>query len=123
MHPRIWTLFTALTLVGCAKKPTALETCTKLALSGCREDKPEGLGAAATSKATFDLPSVPGEHGQVLRFDREDAYVQTEDAFQRAAMLAGPHRYGNKRALVFVQANSGLGLDEGKKLRAAVDAL
>ncbi len=115
------------TLFGCSKKPTAMDACRKIEASGvgaaCKEDKPGGLGAAASEKAVFDLPSVPGKTGQVLRFEKEESYVTTEGSFEKAATLAGPHRYGSKKALIFVQANEGLSLEDGKKLKAAVGAL
>lgn len=116
-----------LLLPACAKRPTAMEACKKLEATGaaasCREDKPGGLGAAAVEKAVFDLPGAAGKTGQVLRFDKDDAYAATEASFTGAALLAGPHRYGSKKALIFVQANESASLEDGKKLKAAVDAL
>lgn len=116
-----------LLLAGCAKKPTAMEVCKKVEASGvganCREGQPGGLGAAAVENAQFDLPSVAGKTGQVMRFDSEEFYANTETAYGNAAMLAGPHRYGSKKALIFVQANDGLSVENGKKLKDVVDGL
>lgn len=114
-------------VMGCTKKPTAMTVCQKIEATGvgknCREGKPGGLGAAAIEDAAFDLPSVPGKGGAVMRFENEGAYDRTVDAFERAAMLAGPHRYGSKRALIFVQMNEGLSMEDGRKVRSVVDAL
>lgn len=124
-----WIFIVTLALLGlgCAKKPTAMEVCKSVEATGlganCRAGTPAGLGAGATEKADFDLPSVPGKTGQVLRFDREETYTSTESAFAGAAALAGPHRYGSKKALVFVQANDGLSTDNGKRLKSVVDGL
>lgn len=119
----VWIVLVA----ACSPKPTAADVCKKIEASGlasgCKEEKPGGLGASATERYVFDLPSVPGKGGQVLRFDREDAYTSTETSFTSAAALTGPHRYGSKKALVFVQANDGLSLEDGKKLKAIVDGL
>ena len=82
-----------------------------------------GLSAAAVERFEFDLPSVPGKKGAVMRFDRDSFYDNTEESYGNAATLAGPHRYGSKKALIFVQANEGLSLEDGKKLKAIVDAL
>jgi hypothetical protein len=117
-------------LSGCgllSSKPTAMSVCKKLeeakVASNCREDKPMGVGAAAVEKAAFDLPSVPGKTGQVLRFDKADAYKQTEDIFTKTAMLAGPHRYGNADKLILMQMNDGASLDVGKQAKAVIDGL
>lgn len=113
--------------VACAKKPTALEACKKIEAAGvganCRESPPAGLGGAAMAKAEFDLPSVPGKTGQVLQHADDGAFDKTEQGFAGAAVLSGPHRYGNKAKGIFVQANIGLPAAEGQKLKAAVDAL
>jgi hypothetical protein len=112
---------------GCSKSVTAMDVCRTLEKDGvaanCREDKPGGLGAAAIENAQFDLPSVPGKTGQVMRFDRSDAFEATETLFVKAAMLAGPHRYGNKQKMIFVQINQGLSLELGKAAKATVDKL
>jgi hypothetical protein len=117
----VWIVLVA----ACSPKPTAADVCKKIEASGlasgCKEEKPGGLGASATERYVFDLPSVPGKGGQVLRFDREESF--SSSAFTNAAALTGPHRYGSKKALVFVQANDGLSLEDGKKLKAIVDGL
>jgi len=117
----------ALSAVGCSSKPTAASVCEKIQAAGvgnnCREDKPMGLGASASEKASFDLPSVPGQGGQVLRFTNEEAYTMTENVFAGAAILAGPHRYGSRKALVFVQMNDELDVDKGQAVKAIVDGL
>lgn len=120
-------LLMLVTASGCAKKPTAMEVCQKIVASGvganCRAAKPEGLGAAAAERADFDLPSVPGKTGGVMSFEKEALFTATEDSFAKAAMLAGPHRYGSKKALIFVQMNDKLSLENGQKVKAIVDAL
>lgn len=114
-------------LVGCAKKPTAMEACKKLEIagvaSGCHESKPEGLGSAAVERAEFSLPTVPDKGGSVYRFDKEDTYTSTVTAFEKVAMLAGPHRYGSAKTLLFLQMNEGASLEVGKRAKAVMDAL
>ena len=114
-------------VTGCSKQPTALDVCKRLeatgAAAGCRASTPAGLGAGAVEGATFDLPSVPGKTGQVLRYGDATAYAAGVEGYGRAAALAGPHRYGSDRARIFVQANAGLGAAEGAKLRGVVEAL
>lgn len=117
-----------LPLASCSSsRPSASEVCAKIVAagvaSGCREAKPAGLGAAAVESVEFDLIGVPGKKGAVMRFDRESFFASTEEAFGKMAALAGPHRYGSRRALVFVQANSDLSLEDGKKIKAIVDSL
>lgn len=120
-------LVSSLFLVACSNKPSAPSVCQKLVETGvaanCRAGQPTGLGAAAVESAEFDLPSVPGHGGAVFRFDAEAPYDSTVAAFAKAAVLAGPHRYGSKRSLIFVQANEKLSADNGAKMKAAVDAL
>lgn len=92
---------------GCAQYPSAQDVCAKIATAG--------IGAY------FDLVHVPGKGGGVMSFDSKDDYDATVKAFGAAAMLAGPHRYGNEKALIFVQANDKMSNDEGAKLKAIVD--
>lgn len=125
---KIMVLCAALAMAACSSnKPSAMVVCQKIEAagvgSGCREDKPGGLGAAAVERVEFDLPSVSGKKGAVMRFDREEFFSNTEDVYGKMALVAGPHRYGSKKALIFVQANEGLSLEDGKKLKAVVDAL
>jgi hypothetical protein len=120
-------VFGAVSLLGCNKSVTSMDVCGKLVQAGvaaaCREKKPEGLGAAAIEAADFDLPSVPGKTGQILRFEKSDYYQKTYDAFAAAALLAGPHRYGSEKKLIFVQMNSGASLEDGKRAKAVIDSL
>lgn len=114
--------------LGCSSRQlTAMDACHKLEAAGvatnCKPDKPGGLGAAAVEQAVFDLPSVPGKTGQVLRFDRDDFYDNAVTAFGNAALLSGPHRYGSKKARIFLQMNKEAPLDVGQKAKAVVDAL
>lgn len=71
----------------------------------------------------FDLPSVPGKTGQVLRFAKSSDYEATVKAFDAAAVLAGRHRYGSSKALIFVQLNSEASSDVGAKAEGIVNAL
>jgi len=130
MLRRIVIVCTVLSLSGCGllgSKPTAMDVCKKLeaskVASGCREDKPMGVGAAAVEKAAFDLPSVPGKGGQVLRFDKAETYRTTVETFEKTAFLAGPHRYGNEGKLIFVQFNDGASLEVGKQTKPIVEGL
>jgi hypothetical protein len=91
--------------------------------SNCRNATPGGLGAAAAEEAAFDLPSVSDHGGQVLRFDTDDAYDRTVDSFSKAAILSGPHRYGSRKARIFVQMNEGASPEIGAKAKAIVDGL
>jgi hypothetical protein len=129
MPMRYWTVtfVGAIGLVGCSKPVTSMDVCGKLVQAGvaasCREKKPEGLGAAAVEAADFDLPSVAGKTGQVLRFEKAVYYQNTYDAFAAAALLAGPHRYGSEKRLIFVQMNSGASLEDGKRAKGVIDSL
>lgn len=91
--------------------------------TNCKEDKPSGLGAAAWQNYVFDLPEPKGKTCQILTFKTDADYQATVKAFDGAATLAGPHRYGNAKARVFVQCNSGMPRDAGGKLEQAVLAL
>lgn len=59
----------------------------------------------------------------MFQFDKSDGYDATEKAYGAAATLAGPHRYGNRNAQIFVQCNSGLSADHGAAVKKIVDAL
>ena len=128
-HMRTMLIATALLLAACNKaQVTALEVCAKLTAqgvaSGCKDGGPsEGIAAAASERAVFDLPSVPGETGQVLRFGKSSDYDATLKAFDAMAALAGRHRYGSERALIFVQLNSKASTEVGAKASAVVGAL
>lgn len=117
-----------LLLVGCSKPQIpASDVCTKLVAAGvasnCKTEPPGGLGAAASEHVVFDLPSVPGKTGQVLRFDKASDYEATSKAFDAAAVLAGRHRYGSASALIYVQLHSGAPADVGAKAAAVVAGL
>jgi hypothetical protein len=114
--------------VGCSKKPvTAMEVCQKLVEGGiasnCHEKTPEGLAADARREAEFDLPSVPGHGGAVFSFDKAEAYDATAKIFEDAKVLTGPHRYGNKKALIFTQINKGMSMDLGDKAKTLIESL
>lgn len=116
-------------LAGCATKPSAADVCKKLegagvaAAGSCKQDKPIALAARAKEKFVFDLAGVPGKTGQVLSHASAEDYKATVDGFTAAAALAGPHRYGSEKALVFVQLNDKASLDVGNKAKGVVDAL
>lgn len=120
-------VFGLVVVAGCGSKPTPLEVCGKLQaageLKGCAAEAPGGIGAAASAGASGDLPSVAGHSCSILSFKDEATFMQTEAAYQGAAMLVGPHRYGNKAKLVFVQCNDGLDAAHGAKIKAVVDGL
>jgi len=126
MRIQLMAIVFACALASCGK-PSAMDVCKKIEASGvganCRASQPAGLGAGAAEKVDFDLPSVAGKTGQVLRFDKEETYRATELSYANMGGLAGPHRYGSPKALIFVQMNEGLSADNGKKVKAIVDAL
>jgi hypothetical protein len=103
------------------------DACEPLAKSvggtGCKEDKPGGLAAAATSNYVFDLADPRGRTCQILGFKSENDLDATVKAFDAAAALAGPHRYPNKKRLLFVQCNSDMPAADGKKIEAALAGL
>jgi len=114
-------------LLGCANGPTSADACKKIEAAGlaknCIEKKPGGLGAASDSTWSADLVEVPGEKLQVMHFPNEDTFTATVKSFEGAAFIAGPHRYSNKERRIFVQANNGLSLEGGKKLKSVVENL
>jgi hypothetical protein len=123
------TLF-ALALVvaaGCSKPVTSAAVCQQLVTAGvasnCRASTPKGLGARASEATEFDLPSVPGHGGQVFGFQKADDFDATSKSFESASVLAGPWRFGNAKALIFVQMNDGAKPDVGAKAKAVVDGL
>jgi hypothetical protein len=119
-----WILLAVPLMVACGKPPTAMEACNKLTSAGvaanCQIDKPGGLGADASEKVAFELPSVPGKGGAVYRFDNDEAYDSTVKSFDDAKVLAGPHRYGSRKARIFVQFNDGASMDVGAKAKATI---
>lgn len=90
---------------------------------GCERALPGGINARARMRYDFDLVSVPGEGGSVLSFETTDDYEATVSAYAEVAVLAGPHRYGNRDRLVFVQLNEGAPLDVGDRVRSIVEGL
>ncbi|MEV0947336.1 hypothetical protein [Rhodococcus sp. NPDC049939] len=91
--------------------------------TNCAESEPGGLAVAATERYEFDLPSVPGEGGAVMKFDDEDLYRKTVKSYDDMSFLAGPHRYGSESALIFVQINEGLSSSDGKKVQEIIQGL
>jgi hypothetical protein len=116
-------------LLACQReRPQAKSVCDKLVAAGvatnCKDGGPaDGLMAAAAERYVFDLPSVPDETGQVARFDKASDYDATVKAFDAMAALAGRHRYGSERALIFVQLNSKASAEIGAKAAAVVSSL
>lgn len=134
MKPHVLLVLAALGLSACDKvagmtstRPTAKAACEKLVAAGigtnCKEVSPKGLSAKATSKYDFDLVAPKGEQGAVMSFESADDYKSTSEAYKAAALLAGPHRYGNEKALIFMQMNDGASLDDGKKAKAVIEGL
>lgn len=107
--------------------PAPSDVCSKLAAAGvaanCRRETPKMINARAADDYEFDLPSVPGHGGAVLSFAKDDDYTATVAAYEAMAMLAGPHRYGNPKARIFVQFNEGAPPDVGDKAKAIVAGL
>jgi len=95
--------------------------------SNCRLDgeqrPPTSLWKDPKESVLFDLPSVAGQRGQVAVFSRDDDYRKTVNGFAAHVDLAGPHRYGVPRALIFTQINSGLPQADGEKVKAALQQL
>lgn len=87
--------------------PSALDACHKLARDGvaqnCRVDSPGGLQLAAREVVLFDLRG--SGTGAVLTFDDVERYDRTVKVYDDMAAMVGPHRYGNRQRLVFVQMN------------------
>lgn len=67
--------------------------------------------------------AVPGETGQAMRSEKTSGYDATVKAFDAMAALAGRHRCGSEKALIFVQLNSKASADVGTKTKAVVDGL
>lgn len=120
-------LLLSIVLCGCAAKPSASDVCGKLVAAGiaanCKQGSPKMFTARAKTVFDFDLVSVKGKGGAVLDFERSDDFDATVKAFEGAAMLAGPHRYGSSKALIFVQMNDGASPAVGAKTKGVVDAL
>lgn len=116
-----------LTLFGCSSHPSAAAVCKKLEAVGiaksCKASAPAAINARASEEAVFDLVGVSGKTGHVLAFAKQDDFDATVKAYEAAAFLAGSHRYGSQRALVFVQLNSDADVETGRKAKAVVDGL
>ena len=114
-------------VLGCTKTPTAQEACGQLEAAGvakgCHEVKPEALSARSSARVDFDLVHVPGKGGAVMFFAKEDDFEATVKMYEAAAMFAGPHRYGNPKARIFVQMNTDASLEEGKQVKALIEGL
>jgi hypothetical protein len=112
MHTKLMTIALAsiIVLSACSSKPTAASVCTKLEAAGvaknCRPEVPKVINARASEEAVFDLPAPAGKTGHVLAFAKAEDYAATVKAYEAAALLAGSHRYGSEKALIFVQLNS-----------------
>lgn len=107
--------------------PDLASACKKLADavkgSNCQKGSPAGIGAAAWERYDFDLVEPKGEKCQVLSFRKVEDLDATVKAFDGAAALAGPHRYANRDALLFVQCNEGMPRDLAGPLTAALEKL
>lgn len=110
-----------------ASATSAERVCAEIEKAGigdnCVRGEGTGLQLAATEVYDFDLQSVPGEGGTVMAFDNVALYRKTVQAYEDAASLAGPHRYGSESALIFVQMNEGLSSSDGQKVKEIVDSL
>jgi hypothetical protein len=117
-------VLTTTMMLGCAAKPDASSICKQIEAAGigtsCTQVKPEIINARAKTKVDFDLVRVPGKKGAVLDFASADDYSATVNAYAAAAMLAGPHRYGNPSTHIFVQLNTGASLEDGGAVSAIV---
>lgn len=120
-------LLAAVAAASCTKPPTAQEVCGTLesagVAKGCHEVKAEVINARARTKYDFDLAHVPGQKGAVLDFEKAEDYEATVKMYEAAAFFAGPHRYGNPKARVFVQMNTNASIEEGKQVKALIEGL
>jgi hypothetical protein len=122
---RVIVLGLAMVAAGCAKRPTAVATCEKLAAAGvatgCRAGSlGVGLVAAASERVEFSI-AESNKTGQA--FASAADYESTIKAFDGAAELAGRHRYGSPSALIFVQLNSEASPESGNAAKRVVDGL
>jgi hypothetical protein len=116
-----------LSAFGCGRRSSALDVCLKLQNAGlatsCHSVTPTGPGAAAIESASFELAELPEHDGAVYRFENAASYDKTVDAFAAAAALYGPHRYGSRKALIFMQVNSDAPSDIATNVKNVVDGL
>jgi len=114
-------------VLGRVLSPSAMSVCQKLVKVGvathCVSDTPGGLGAAAVESVGFELADAPGKKGQVLAFDHAEHFDRTFAAFAEMAALAGPHRYGNRTARVFVQMNAQASPEAGSSVLKVLQGL
>lgn len=105
----------------------AKAVCDKLAAagfgSGCKQTEPHGLASAAWLAYDLELVEPKGKTCGVFSFKRTTDFDATTKAFDKAAALAGPHRYGNAKALVFVQCNKGMERSKGEELEKVISSL
>ena len=115
-----------LSAVGCTKHSSAVEVCHKLegagVATGCHGIPPTGVGAGAAETAQFELTEMPEHEGTVYRFEDGAAYDKTAAALD-AATRTGPHPFGSRKALIFVQLNSNTPSDIAAHVRTLVEAL
>jgi hypothetical protein len=96
---------------------------------GCERVIPQAPSARARLRIYFDLLSVTSEDesdrfdGSVMSFDDAEDFDSVVRGYEEAAFVAGPHRYGNRARLLFVQLNHDTPLEVGDRVRAMVEAL
>lgn len=124
---RKWIMAAVVLSCACSKPVTAMSTCERIAATGvvsnCHPGTAGGLAGAALERVEFDLPSVPGEHGSVFLFQSDADYTATVASYQSAAILAGPHRYGNEKRRIFLQMNRKASPEVGAKTRSVIEGL
>jgi hypothetical protein len=110
---------------GGGPKPvkTAMDACHRLveagAASNCKEESVEpALTPGAKSRALFTLPS--GKPGQVFAFDDRDDYDKSAKIIGDTS-AAGPHHFGNSKAMIYVQLNKEATEADAQKVRSIVD--
>lgn len=114
-----------------APPPDAAAFCATLEREGlatrCTRVAPQAISARARLRYDLDLASVEGEpdafDGAVMSFDDAEDFDAVEHAYEELAAIAGPHRYGNRDALIFVQLNQATPLEVGDRVRAMVESL
>ena len=90
--------------------------------TSCHGIPPTGAGAAATEAAVFELTEMPEHEGTIYRFEDGAAYDKTAAALD-AATRTGPHPFGLRRALIFVQLNSNTPSDIAAHVKRLVETL
>jgi hypothetical protein len=121
------TIVFALFLAACGSKSshTAESVCKQLEAASvgtaCVEGSRQGLKGKSTSAWEITLPH--GEQGSIMQFSGAADFNATVEAFEEMSLLAGPHRYGNGNALIFVQLNSETEEAIAQKAKGVVDGL